>query len=88
MIADRYRTEHREFVVAADVGDGDVKHLRAVSDRVKAAIGSGAVILGGIREGKAYLVVSATKDVSGRVDADGVVKQVQSIIDGRGGGNR
>ena len=75
-------------IVAADVGDGDVKHLRAVSDRVKAAIGSGAVILGGVRDGKAYLVVSATKDVSGRVDADGVVKQVQSIIDGRGGGNR
>ncbi len=74
-------------LVAADVGDGDVKHLRALSDRVKSAIGSGVVVLGGIREGKAYLVVTATRDVAGRVDADAIIKRVEAIIAGRGGGN-
>ncbi len=74
-------------LIAADVGDGDVKQLRALSDRVRSAIGSGVVVLGGRREGKAYLVVSATKDIASRVDADAVVKQVGAIIDGRGGGS-
>ena len=53
---------------------------------MKSAIGSGVVVLGGVREGKPSLVITVTKDLVPSVDADKLVKQVQGIIDGRGGG--
>jgi len=73
-------------LIAANVGEGDVQQLRALSDRVKSAIGSGVVVLGGVREGKPNLVVTVTKDLVPNIDADKLVKQVQGIIDGKGGG--
>jgi alanyl-tRNA synthetase len=77
----------RSKLVAADVGDGDVNQLRALSDRIREVIGSGVVVLGGTREGKPALVVNVTKDLVASVDADKLVKQVLApIIDGRGGG--
>ncbi|HET7700805.1 MAG TPA: alanine--tRNA ligase [Candidatus Limnocylindria bacterium] len=73
-------------LVAQHVGDGDVAFLRALSDRVREKIGSGVVILGGVREDKPTLVITVTKDLVPGLDADKLVKQVQGIIDGRGGG--
>ncbi len=43
-------------------------------------------MLGGVRAGNPYLVVAVTKDLAPTVDADKIVKQVQGIIQGRGGG--
>jgi alanyl-tRNA synthetase len=73
-------------LVAADVGDADLGQLRKLSDRLREGLGSGVVILGGARDGKAALVVTVTKDLSGTVSADAVIKAVQGIIDGKGGG--
>lgn len=74
-------------LVAADVGDGDVNGLRALSDRIRETIGSGVVVLGARRNGTAALVVYVTKDLSSKVNADALVKEVLApIIDGRGGG--
>jgi alanyl-tRNA synthetase len=73
-------------LVAANIGEGDVQQLRALSDRVKAGIGSGVVVLGGVREGNPYLVIAVTKDLVPGLDANKLVKQVEGIIDGRGGG--
>jgi alanyl-tRNA synthetase len=73
-------------IVAANVGEADIELLRKLSDRVKEGIGSGVVILGGARDGKATLVVTVTKDLAVSVDANAVVRRVQGIIDGKGGG--
>jgi len=74
-------------LVAANVGDGDVAQLRALSDRIREVIGSGVIVLGGTRDGKPSVVVNVTKDLTSSVDADRLVKQVLApIIDGRGGG--
>ncbi|TME90253.1 MAG: alanine--tRNA ligase [Chloroflexi bacterium] len=73
-------------LVAADVGDGDVNQLRALSDRIRETIGSGVVVLGARRNGTAALVVNVTKDLSARVNADALVKVLARIVDGRGGG--
>jgi len=74
-------------LVAADVGDGDVNQLRALSDRIRESIGSGVVVLGGTRNGTAALVVNVTKDLSSKVNADALVKEVLApIIGGKGGG--
>jgi alanyl-tRNA synthetase len=74
-------------LVAADVGDGDVNQLRALSDRIRETIGSGVVVLGARRNGTAALVVNVTKDLSTKVNADALVKEVLApIIEGKGGG--
>jgi alanyl-tRNA synthetase len=74
-------------LVAADVGDGDVSQLRALSDRIRETIGSGVVVLGARRNGTAALVVNVTKDLSAKVNADALVKEVLApIVEGKGGG--
>jgi alanyl-tRNA synthetase len=74
-------------LVAADVGDGDVSQLRALSDRIRETIGSGVVVLGARRNGTAALVVNVTKDLSAKVNADVLVKEVLApIVEGKGGG--
>ena len=76
-------------LVAADVGEGDVKQLRALSDRIRESIGSGVVVLGARRNGAAALVVNVTKDLAAKVDANALVKEVLAdIIEGQGGGSR
>jgi alanyl-tRNA synthetase len=73
-------------LVAADIGDGDVNHLRALSDRIRASIGSGAVVLGARRNGQPAFVVSITKDLAPSLDANKLVKEVAPIFGGQGGG--
>jgi len=73
-------------LVAADIGEGDVNHLRALSDRIRASIGSGVVVLGARRNGAAALIVNVTKDLAAKVDANAVVKVLEPIIEGKGGG--
>jgi alanyl-tRNA synthetase len=74
-------------LVAADVGEGDVNQLRALSDRIRESIGSGVVVLGATRNGAAALVVNVTKDLASVVNADALVKEVLApIIGGKGGG--
>ena len=73
-------------LVAADVGEGDVNQLRALSDRIRESIGSGVVVLGARRNGAAALVVNVTKDLTAKVDANALVKVLEPIIEGKGGG--
>jgi alanyl-tRNA synthetase len=73
-------------VVAEDVGEADLKHLQALADRVREGLGTGVVILGGHRDGKAALLVTVTKDVTGKVSADSVIKAVQGVFEAKGGG--
>ena len=73
-------------LVAQNVGEGGVEQLRALSDRIRSGIGSGVVVLGGVRGGNPFLVVAVTKDLVSSVDADKIVRQVLGIIDGKGGG--
>jgi alanyl-tRNA synthetase len=73
-------------VVAANVGDADLEQLKTLSDRVREGLGSGVVILGGARDGKASLMVAVTKDLTGKVDANAVIRSVAGIIEGKGGG--
>jgi alanyl-tRNA synthetase len=63
-----------------------VNHLRALSDRIRETIGSGAVVLGGTRGGKPSLVISVTKDLLPSLDAHKLVKEVAPIFEGQGGG--
>jgi alanyl-tRNA synthetase len=63
-----------------------VAELRDTADSLKQKLGSGVVVLGGVAGDKAFVVVSVTKDVSGRVRADALVKEIAPVIGGGGGG--
>ncbi len=73
-------------LVVANVGDADAELLRALSDKVRDQIGSGVVVLGGVRNDRAALAVAVTNDLTAAVHAGTVAKQISSIVGGSGGG--
>src|SRR5213075_3020451 len=68
------------------VSDLDKDALRGLSDSLKARIKSGVVVLASANDGKVQIVVSVTPDLTGRVKAGQIVKEIAPIVGGRGGG--
>ena len=60
--------------------------LRTLADRIKEKIKPGVVVLGSKQDNKAFLVVSISKDLTDRLNANSLVKQISAIIKGGGGG--
>jgi alanyl-tRNA synthetase len=60
--------------------------LRGISDSLRDRLGSGVVVLVSETDGKVALVVSVTKDLTSRVQAGRVVKELAPIVGGGGGG--
>ena len=68
------------------VADLDKAGLRGIADSLRDRLGSGVVVLASEHEGKVSLVVSVTKDLTGRVQAGRLVKELAPIVGGGGGG--
>jgi alanyl-tRNA synthetase len=68
------------------VSDLDKDALRALADSLKAKIKSGVVVLANQTDGKVQLVVAVTPDLTGRVKAGQIVKELAPMIGGGGGG--
>jgi alanyl-tRNA synthetase len=64
----------------------DVKALRDLSDTLKDRIGSGVLVLGAAIDGKAALLVAVTKDLTAKIKAGDLIRQLAPIIGGSGGG--
>jgi alanyl-tRNA synthetase len=60
--------------------------LRGLSDTLRDRLGSGVVVLASENEGKVSLVVSVSKDLTARVKAGNLVKELAPIVGGGGGG--
>jgi len=60
--------------------------LRSISDSLRDRLGSGVVVLVSENDGKVSLVVSVSKDLTSRVQAGRIVKELAPIIGGGGGG--
>jgi alanyl-tRNA synthetase len=60
--------------------------LRGISDSLRDRIGSGVVVLASEVDGKVALVVSVSKDLTPRVQAGRLVKELAPIVGGGGGG--
>ena len=60
--------------------------LRTLSDSLRDRLGSGVVVLASSNDGKVALVVSVTKDLTSRVQAGTLVKELAPIVGGGGGG--
>jgi alanyl-tRNA synthetase len=68
------------------VADLDKDALRGLADSLKTKIASGVVVLASANEGKVQIVVSVTPDLTGRVKAGQIVKEIAPIVGGGGGG--
>ncbi|MBM4134525.1 MAG: alanine--tRNA ligase [Nitrospira sp.] len=60
--------------------------LRTLADRLRDKLGSGVIALGSAKEGKAALLVVVTKDLTARVRAGDLIREMAAAIGGTGGG--
>jgi len=73
-------------VTAVEVPAANPKELRDMADKMRDRIGSGVVVLGAAADGKAMLVVTVSKDLTGRCSASDIVKRLAALVGGTGGG--
>ncbi|MDE2089276.1 MAG: alanine--tRNA ligase, partial [Gammaproteobacteria bacterium] len=73
-------------VLAARIDGADAKALREAVDRLKQKLGSAAVVLATVADGKVSLVAGVTADCTTRIKAGDLVNAVAQQIGGKGGG--
>jgi alanyl-tRNA synthetase len=80
------REIHGIKVLAHTLPQTDRASLRALADELKERLGSGVVILGTPQNGKVALVVMVTGDLSARIPAGKIIKEIAPLVGGAGGG--
>ena len=73
-------------LIAREVTGLDKDGLRALVDRHRDRIKSGVVVLASPSDGKVSIVVGVTPDLTKKIPAGQVVKQLAPIVGGGGGG--
>jgi alanyl-tRNA synthetase len=73
-------------VLAKEASGLDAAGMRQLSDTLLARIKSGVVVIGRANDGKASLIVRTSDDLTKKVPAGQVIKELAPIIGGRGGG--
>ena len=73
-------------VLAARVNDADPKTLRDLVDQLRNKLGSTAIVLGSVTEGRVNLIAGVSKDQTQRIKAGDLVNAVALQVGGKGGG--
>jgi len=73
-------------VLAREASGLDASAMRQLSDTLLARIKSGVVVLGRSSDGKVSLIVRTSPDLTARIPAGQVIKELAPIVGGRGGG--
>jgi alanyl-tRNA synthetase len=73
-------------VLAREASGLDAAGMRQLSDTLLGRIKSGVVVLGRSNDGKASLIVRTSDDLTKKVPAGQVIKELAPIIGGKGGG--
>ncbi|MEO5574127.1 MAG: alanine--tRNA ligase [Gammaproteobacteria bacterium] len=73
-------------VLAARLDGADAKSLRDTVDQLKNKLGSAAVVLAAVADGKVNVVAGVTSDIMQRVKAGDLVNIVAQQVGGKGGG--
>jgi alanyl-tRNA synthetase len=73
-------------LVRRRVNDMDKDALRGLADSLKAKVKSGVVVIASGSDGKVQIVVAVTADLTSRVKAGQIVKEIAPIVGGGGGG--
>ena len=73
--------------VLAKIVDGlDANGTRQLSDTLLARLKSGVVIIGRTDEGKVGIIVRVSDDLTSKVKAGDIIREIAPIVGGRGGG--
>ena len=72
--------------LVAELPNADANTLRDMVDQFKSKLGSAAVLLASIDEGKVRLIAGVTKDLTGRIKAGDLVNVAALAVGGKGGG--
>jgi alanyl-tRNA synthetase len=73
-------------VLTRRVTDLDANGLRQLADTLSRKLKSGVVVLGQATNGKASLVARVTDDLTGRLNAGQIVREIAALVGGKGGG--
>jgi alanyl-tRNA synthetase len=73
-------------VLAREASGLDSAGVRQLSDTLLARIKSGVVVIGRSNDGKASLIVRTSDDLTKKIPAGQVIKELAPIIGGKGGG--
>src|SRR2546425_3488143 len=73
-------------VIAAVVADVDREGLRQLVDSLRQRLGSGVVALGMAEDGKVALITGVTKDLTDKIHAGKLIKELAKQVGGTGGG--
>ena len=73
-------------VLAATLEGADVPTLRETLDKLKDKLGSAAIVLASVSDGKVSLIAGVTPDLTGKVKAGELVNFVAQQVGGKGGG--
>jgi len=73
-------------VLAARLGSADARALRDSVDHLKDRLGTAAVVLGGVEDGKVRLAAGISSDLTSRIRAGDLVNFVAGQVGGKGGG--
>jgi alanyl-tRNA synthetase len=85
-LSSRARNVHGVKVVSEPVDNASAKDLERLVDAVREDLRTGVVVLGSVQDSRIQFVVGVTKDLTQRVKAGDVVKQVAGKAGGGGGG--
>ena len=75
-------------VIARRVSDLDANGMRQLADSLSQKVKTGVVVLGQATDGKASLVARVTDDLTKRLNAGQIVREIAQIVGGKGGGRR
>jgi alanyl-tRNA synthetase len=73
-------------VISAEAPGTDKEALRQLVDSLRQKIGSGVVALGSGEDGKVALIIGVTKDLTAKVNAGKLIREVAKLVGGSGGG--
>lgn len=73
-------------VLVKEMEAASPKDLREYADQIRDRLGSGIVVLGAKKGGKATLICVVTKDLLARFQAGKIVSRLSAIVGGEGGG--
>ena len=73
-------------VLVKEMEAASQKDLREYADQIRDRLGSGIVVLGAKKGGKATLICVVTKDLLARFQAGKIISRLSAIVGGKGGG--
>ncbi|WP_420426468.1 alanine--tRNA ligase [Algiphilus sp.] len=73
-------------VLAARIEGQDAGGMRGMLDKLKERLGSGVIVLGAEKDGKAVLAAGVTADLTDRIQAGKLINHVAGQVGGKGGG--